>query len=144
MSTRARIGIVNDDFTVTSIYTHNDGYINHHGPLLLNVYNTSTKIRKLMELGSLSRLAENLGKKHNFDTSWSKHPTWCCSYARDRGYRGDQTGATNYESITVFLDYSEEYMYLFGLESEKWWVWDEDTNLWVDLLQAVVKERLTA
>ena len=27
MSTRARIGIVNADKTITSVYTHSDGYI---------------------------------------------------------------------------------------------------------------------
>ena len=38
MSTRARIGIVRPNGSILSIYTHSDGYISHHGPILLEHY----------------------------------------------------------------------------------------------------------
>jgi hypothetical protein len=46
MSTRARIAIENDDGSFTSIYTHWDGYVGHHGPILLNHYSKTPLVRK--------------------------------------------------------------------------------------------------
>jgi hypothetical protein len=66
MSTRAHIGIVHRDGSVTAIYTHNDGAPDHHGPLLLKEYNTEAKVRKLLKLGSLSVLGAKIGQKHSF------------------------------------------------------------------------------
>lgn len=64
MSTRSRIGIVNEDGSVESIYSHWDGYPSHHGPLLLENYKTEEKVRKLISLGSISHLDENVEPDH--------------------------------------------------------------------------------
>lgn len=39
-----------------SIYCHWDGYISHHGPILLTHYDTIEKVVALVSLGSLSEL----------------------------------------------------------------------------------------
>ena len=135
MSTRARVGIVNADKTVTSIYTHHDGYISHHGPILLEHYDTEAEVRKLLALGDLSRLTGDLGDTHNFDTSYHTHPDWCCAYGRDRGSESKaHTGE--------LIDFpGEEYNYLF--RNNKWEV-SQDCIDWRDLTLEVVTERLTS
>lgn len=52
MSTRAHIGIVNQDGTVTSIYVHRNEKTEAVADLLLH-YNTEEKVRALIDLGDL-------------------------------------------------------------------------------------------
>lgn len=82
MSTRSRIGILEPDGSVTSIYCHWDGYVDHHGPILRDHYKTEAKVRALMALGSISSLGEEIGEKHNFENPL---PGVCTAYGRDRG-----------------------------------------------------------
>lgn len=70
MSTRARIGIENDDGSVTSVYTHSDGYPEHHAPILAEHYGEASSVRELLALGDLSSLASSVGD--------------CFAYGRDR------------------------------------------------------------
>lgn len=85
MGTRSTISIQNADGTVTSTYCHWDGCISHHGPILLNHYNTEAKVRELLALGGLSVLGEVIGKKHDFDQRYEgSGPRPCTSYLRDR------------------------------------------------------------
>jgi len=56
MSTRCRIGIKNENGTITSIYCHHDGYPEGVGKTLVENYQTEEKIRKLLALGDMSSL----------------------------------------------------------------------------------------
>lgn len=128
MGTRARVGILNEDGSVTSIYTHWDGYPDHHGPILTKHYATEAKVRALMALGNLSVLAEEIGEKHPFDSRSEAHETWCRSYGRDRG----ETDVAAREDINQhdFLSQTEEFTYLF--REGAWWVWDRDR--WIPVI----------
>lgn len=59
MSTRSRIGIQEQDGTITSIYCHFDGYLKYVGHILRNHYTTEEKTRKLIVLGDMSSLGTN-------------------------------------------------------------------------------------
>ena len=83
MSTRSRIGILNKDKTITSIYCHFDGYLDGVGKNLKNNWTKTAKIDKLMTLGNLSSLGAIIGKKQNFNSPTDKN--WCLAYGRDRG-----------------------------------------------------------
>ena len=108
MGTRARIGIVEPDGSVTSIYTHWDGYPDHHGPILLNHYTTEERVRALLALGDLSVLAEDIGEKHDFNNP----PEGVCNaYGRDRGEDG--VSARRSASVNDLKEIAEEYTYLF-------------------------------
>ncbi len=88
MSTNARIGIDNGDGTVTSIYTHWDGYPTHHAPILLESYVTEQHLRQLLALGDVSILDHAIGEKHDFDMHYqerAKLGPWTVFYGRDRG-----------------------------------------------------------
>jgi len=47
MSTRSRIGIKNDNGTITSIYCHSDGYLGGVGAILADYYPEEEDVRAL-------------------------------------------------------------------------------------------------
>ena len=77
-----------------SIYTHWDSYPSHHGPILLEYYNTYEKVSELVELGQLSELHPN--------------PDDCVSYHRWRGEDKDITVSSDLKDHTDM-----EHAYLF-------------------------------
>jgi hypothetical protein len=60
MSTRSKIGIENNNGTVSAIYCHWDGYIEHNGRILKSSYLDREKVQQLMELGDISALDNDL------------------------------------------------------------------------------------
>ena len=56
MATRSRIGIINADKTVSSIYCHYDGYPQGVGQTLLDHFKTKHQVQKLVDLGDISFL----------------------------------------------------------------------------------------
>ena len=86
MATRSRIGIQNEDGTVSSIYCHWDGYPSHNGDLLINHYSDREKAEKLIALGSISSLRANIAPAHGSDHSFEKpQEDVTIVYHRDRG-----------------------------------------------------------
>ena len=59
MSTRSVIGILNEDATVTSIYSHYDGYPEHNGYFLKKYFDTTEKVQNLISNGDISSLVSN-------------------------------------------------------------------------------------
>lgn len=100
-----------DGDKLTAIYCHFDGYVEGVGITLLNHWNTTDRVRSLMELGDLSSLGTEVGEKQDFDRRTSKD--WCLAYGRDRGEKG--TEAKPFHS----LHYAEgahgyvDYFYVF-------------------------------
>jgi hypothetical protein len=75
MSTRSRIGIKNDDGTITSIYCHSDGYLGGVGAILADCYSTDEKVRALLAVGNVSELGVEVGDKIGFDVrEWRPSP----------------------------------------------------------------------
>ena len=87
MSTRARIGIIQPQGTVRSIYTHWGGAPTDHGPILLTHYASPSRVLDLLELGNLSVLGPEIGSRHGFDLHAvdDRFARWCLAYGRDRG-----------------------------------------------------------
>ena len=113
MATRGNIAIVNEDGSITSIYCHYDSYPQYVGKMLLNHYNNVGIINKLMELGDLSSLGENL---------YAVGHTWaapiegvCVAYGRDRGEKGVESRV--FKSIEQYNRNADNsgvnYQYLF-------------------------------
>ena len=109
MATRSTIWIKNDDETYDGIYCHWDGYLENNGVLLVENYQDKDKVRKLIELGSISSLHEEVDcpDGHSFDNPVQGVVV---AYHRDRN-----------EDLCVYrnipfeqLDrYFEEYNYFF-------------------------------
>jgi len=137
MATRSRIGIVNEDGTVSSIYCHWDGYPSNNGRILVDHYTDREKVKKLVELGSISFLKENVSpydphksiendkvrdildrynpiEKHSFQ---NPQPGVTVAYHRDRGEEYIKPRINS--SLEEYLDDdNEEYGYVFTLEGE--------------------------
>lgn len=109
MATRSRIAIENQDGTVTSIYCHWDGYPSNNGALLLEHYSDREKTERLIALGDISYLTENLEPSgpHSFDYA---EPGVVVAYHRDRG---EEKRIRKDRSIESFAKSDiEEYGYL--------------------------------
>jgi hypothetical protein len=113
MGTRARIAVKHPNAEAyASIYTHWDGYPSHHGPILLNHYNTLDRVYALMALGDLSSLGGSLGSQHDFDNA----PDGVCNaYARDRGETDVEARVSNsLEDLKALTqETGGEWLYLF-------------------------------
>lgn len=59
MTTKAAIGIENEDGTVLGIYCNYDGYLEGVGTILNKHYQDSTTVRKLIEGGNIKYLSDN-------------------------------------------------------------------------------------
>ena len=100
---------------VLAIYCHNDGYPRHNGRILLDHYNTPEKVAKLMELGHLSLLGNEIGEKQDFDQPTDRN--WCLAYGRDRGetfqhaakFLSLAEAISNFDECDWFYYYNGEY-----------------------------------
>ena len=109
MGTRSTIAIQNADNTVTGIYCHWDGYVEHNGKILASNYTTEAQVRELIALGDLSSLGETIGSKTDFDNAVKGQ---CVAYARDRGETG--VDAATFDSHAELIEqFGQEYDYLF-------------------------------
>lgn len=117
MSTRARIGIEEPDGSVTSIYSHWDGYPEGAGAILLEHYSEPDALRQLLALGDVSSLGPDIGRVHNFETHSqnAEAATWCLFYKRDRGEQDVNAVSHARDS---WPDYGQEFEYL--LTSSGW------------------------
>lgn len=118
MATHSRIGIYNQDGTITSIYCHFDGYLTHNGRILVDHYKDEGEIRQLMALGDLSCLGPEIGEQHPFDhpfqwgsPEYEQTRHGCLAYGRDRG----ETNVDARVSVNAmaFEKLSQEYNYIW-------------------------------
>lgn len=120
MSTRSYIAKKTNAGYV-AIYCHFDGYPSHHMPILQGHYLDEAKVNELLDLGSLSVLAPEIGSEHNFDNHITTHPEWCLSYHRDRGEKFSLHQADSLQSLMKHADENwGEYLYVY--ENGYWMV----------------------
>ena len=137
MSTNSRIGIRNENGTITSIYCHWDGYPEHNGKLLLEHWTDREKVEELIKLGNLSELGQEIGENHSFKEHRENEELkkWCLFYGRDRDDE-DQGAETHEDDEYEIL---EEFNYLFSRNGE-WLVGDDDQGWQGSSLELVLKE----
>jgi hypothetical protein len=99
MATRSTIAVEQADGRIRSIYCHWDGYPDGVGATLENYYTDERKIEKLLDLGDLSVLGENIGQKQDFD---NRTEGSCLFYGRDRGETG--IDSLQHDSVTEWLN----------------------------------------
>jgi hypothetical protein len=117
MATRSRIGIENENGTISSIYCHHDGYPDGVGATLKEHYSNSQKLRMLINLGDISSLGEHVATmdEHSFN---NPKENVTVAYHRDRGEEKNE--ARTDVSIEQFKRrLSEVYGYVYT-KDEKW------------------------
>ena len=126
--TRALIGVEAPNGSITSFYTHYDGYPEHTGKMLKKYYSNSGIIKKLMKLGKngVSFLDKSIkgGKDHSFNSPKDGETIF---YGRDRGEKGNMvTKARNRDSAK--FDMGTEYHYIWNMKEKKWYYKSEYSN----------------
>lgn len=120
MSTRSLICMQKDDDSYEAIYCHSDGYLTYNGAMLLDHYNKREKIQKLLDLGNISCLNENIApdptKPHSFDYN-QRQENVVVAYGRDRGEENQNSSIRNLEQLKNW-DWIE-YIYIFD-KNNKW------------------------
>ena len=121
MTTRSTIAFELPDGTVQQIYCHNDGYLEHNGRLLDEHWENPVKILQLMQLGDLSILGRDIGRKQDFS---DRKVGWCLAYGRDRDEQSVEARQfDSFDQYTLYADF-EEYNYIF--RNGRWLVALED------------------
>lgn len=128
MSTNSTIARKLDDGRFEALYCHWDGYPSHNGRILETHYtgeDLKPKVDALFALGDLSILGELVSPsnpdKHNFD---NKEDGVCVAYHRDRGEDWEGVSPRIFETIEALRDNAEQYLYIYGLESD--YTWSQD------------------
>ena len=82
MATRSSIAVKTPE-GIRSIYCHYDGYPSNNGTILNENYTNPAKINRLIGLGDISYLSDNVGsRKQDFN---NPQPGITLAYGRDRG-----------------------------------------------------------
>jgi hypothetical protein len=131
MATRSCIGIKHGD-RIKAIYSHWDGYLEHHGRILQAFYSNSVDVNKLIATGDISSLGATVGEKIDFGHRWADDEyinvsadcyaaPQCIFYSRDRG---EDASFKSFGSEAEFVDYYDgsgaEFYYLF--DNGVWYV----------------------
>jgi len=122
MATRARIGILNEDGTVTASYQHWDGYPGGLGYNLVDYWTDANKVRDAIALGNASKWGFIIGTKVDFDDRQDPlHEVQNVYYMRDRGEKdqGPRIFKTEDEYLAEGFNSGEEYIYLMKEVGEK-------------------------
>ena len=120
MSTRSRIGILQDDLSVKSVYHHWDGYPEWLGVTLEQQYNTREKVAKLIDGGNMS----SCWSDNKFDVETKEFIK--IDDPKPSYYGGDDERPHHNKSIEDFLqdaNMSEEFLYLFTNNEFGWSAW---------------------
>ncbi len=121
MGTRSTIALEYADGTVDQIYCHWDGYLEHNGELLLEHYMDPFVVQRMMGLGDMSSLDDDLDG--------------CTFYARDRGESIRKARRfKDFEDYKANHDY-EEYEYI--LRTDGHWYVSFDINPYMALEDAI-------
>ena len=117
MSTRSRIGILNQDGSIESVYHHSDGYPQWLGVVLKRHFSNSLKVRDLMEGGDISCIRST--------TDWNMKEL-DQPIIRTYKMRGENCPSKEHQDLRDFLMYDTlqiEYSYLWNPNLEAWTCW---------------------
>ncbi len=156
MGTSSSISVLNKDGTVDSVYCQFDGYLSGNGLVLFLYYSNLEKIKKLVSMGSITSLCEEIdippGVKHNY---YEKHPGITCFLHRDmHAYIVDPDGNKvdkpvqkhHVASLQDFIadpedKFTMEYDYIFDEEKLTWFILDYKSKKLKKLLPALKADK---
>jgi len=102
------------------VYSHWDGYPKKPGVgwQLRKDYKLPSKVTKLINLGDISSLRKNIGRKHKFeDYEKAEKNEWTTVYHRDRGEPWKDVKPKSFKTIDALQNYASdvnaEYLYIY-------------------------------
>lgn len=133
MATRSAIGIEKDG-KILAAYCHYDGYLDNNGDILYKHYQDPEKILKLVMLGDMSTLGEEvaapIGMTHSYNNPMRGVTVY---YGRDRGEDGGEFREFNTREEMIQHYWDCEYFYLW---TNNHWIYSQGRQ-WADLGQAI-------
>ena len=117
MATRSTIAVEHADGTVSQVYCHWDGYLDHNGRMLVTHYNSLERAEALVALGSISSLAASIDcpNGHNFVQPVEGYTVF---YGRDRGE--DETEPNKFSNFEMYKYELEEQEYNYIFRNGEW------------------------
>lgn len=117
MATRAKIGLLQENGLIKSVYHHWDGYPEWLGLTLIEKYTDVTTINNLLDGGDISTLES--------DQDWDRTPLEkpIVLYYKDRGEKDCNFEMQSYEDFFK-CERGEEYVYLF--KNNEWFCFTDD------------------
>jgi hypothetical protein len=116
MATRYRVGILQEDGAIKSVYGHWDGYPESAGKILTEKFNTKEKVEDLIEGGDISCLET--------DTDWkgNRRESTFVLYYKDRGDLdcGSLTSEDDFNYFQLTRNCDGEFAYLFDPGAQTW------------------------
>jgi len=108
MSTRSEIAVENPDNSISSIYCHGDGYLEHNGVILNKHYASYGEALSIIEQNDCSSLGETIEESRFYNT-----------------WRGEDTESKKFDNEYHFMEefgnnIFAEYIYLF--KDDNWYV----------------------
>jgi hypothetical protein len=141
MSTRSSISLMNKSGQVKLVYCHSDGYLSYNGLMLYLHYQDLSKVEKIMALGDMSSLNEEVeprsGEVHSFD---NRQRNVTVFYGRDRGEDGVE--AREYKDFDDYVQNGDfqEYDYLYQEKNKTWYLFNTRTSKLQKLSSLLLKE----
>ena len=127
MATRSRIGLINEDGSITSVHCHWDGYPSHNGLILQKNYQDPEKVKMLLSLGDLSSLGPKIAPEGNFVHTFDSPANGVCVfYGRDRKENGTECIVSENLQEFIELSFFEDYCYIF--EAGVWFLIEMNVN----------------
>ena len=140
MSTRSYIAKKQPDETFKAVYCHFDGYPEGVGQTLVDSFTDENKVDKLLKLGSLSYLRDDIETQNNCKTfpirgNEIELKDVTMAYHRDRG---DDLEINEFSNLETMLDYFDkswgDYLYLF---ENVWLVKNDDNDFFMEVKEVL-------
>ena len=140
MSTQSYIAKKQPDETFKAVYCHFDGYPEGVGQTLVDSFTDENKVDKLLKLGSLSYLRDDIETQNNFKTfpirgNEIELKDVTMAYHRDRG---DDLEINEFSNLETMLDYFDkswgDYLYLF---ENVWLVKNDDNDFFMEVKEVL-------
>lgn len=144
MSTRSYIAKKQPDDTFKAIYCHFDGYPGGVGQTLVDSFTDENKVDKLLELGALSYLRNDIETQNHFQSypmrgSEFELENVTMAYHRDRGDELEINEFSNLEEMLEFFSDSwGEYLYLYDIDN-KWLVKNNENDFFMEVDEVLVE-----
>ncbi len=122
MSTRSVIGILNEDKTVNSVYSHYDGYPEHNGYFLKKYFDTTEKVQNLISNGDISSLVSNQNWQREKHPMINNKQVLKTLYYIDRPEPWENIKPQKHKNVLEFFqrDCFDEFKYLFIPPEGNW------------------------
>lgn len=140
MATNSMILKREADGTMRGIYCHYDGDLGHVGRILFNHYKDPAKVDRLIDLGYIEMLGEEVSPDPNKPhTTEAPQSGVTLAYYRDLG-QGDEPRICTYQSVTAFDDTIDNEHCNYYYRDGMWMYREARQRIWIAMTEHLVSD----